>query len=306
MLFFDAIIFKAKKNMREGQLKAIAQRLSSHLKERVKVTSYRAVHGGDINDTYRIETSHGPFFVKCNSASQYPDMFQKEANGLAALNKPKIIHVPEVIIAFEAEEEAFLVLEWIEEGKPSLRFWTDFGSQLAQLHQESNELFGWQEDNYIGSLVQHNHPSNVWHEFFILQRLEPQLKMAREHHLMTSEHSRFFEKLFNRLEDLFPKEAPALLHGDLWSGNFMVSAEGAPIIMDPAVYYGHREMDLAMTKLFGGFNEEFYQSYLEEYPCEQGWKERLNLCNLYPLLVHVNLFGGGYVGQVSSILKYWV
>lgn len=284
----------------------VQQVISNHTGKQISIDSFKTVSGGDINEAYRVTTNEGLFFVKLNDANSYPEMFEQEALGLTELAKTNIIQTPEVIATGKTEFDAFLLLEWIEQGSPSSTFWEDFGIQLAKLHQTTNDRFGWMNNNYIGSLVQYNSWTEDWSEFFILNRLEPQLKFAMERGLMNRFHSVKFEKLFHKLDDLFPKEQPALLHGDLWSGNFMLSSEGNPVVIDPAVYYGHREMDLAMTKLFGGFNSQLYQSYNEEFPLETDWDERVLLCNLYPLLVHVNLFGVGYLHQVENALRRFV
>lgn len=284
----------------------IQETLSKTLEKQISIESIRPVHGGDINDAYQVQANIGSFFIKINDAKKYPEMFEREASGLKELANTGVIQIPEVVTVGEIESDAFLLLEWVEQGNPSSTFWEDFGQQLAKLHQTTSDQFGWDKDNYIGSLVQYNSWKNDWSTFYILNRLEPQLKLAMEHGLLYSLHSNAFEKLFHRLDQLFPDEQPALLHGDLWSGNFMVSSQGNPIIMDPAVYYGHREMDLAMTKLFGGFNSKLYDSYQDINPLEKNWEERVCLCNFYPLLVHVNLFGGGYVNQVEGILRRFV
>jgi len=288
--------------MNNSFVKSILASLSLKFDETIEVISVTSVLGGDINETYKLETSKGVYFVKINDGTKYPEMFAKEANGLNALAQTKMIKIPSVIHF----ENSFLLLEWIEHGDKKQGFWNVFGSNLAKLHQVTNDRFGFEEDNYIGSLIQSNSWQSTWTDFFVLQRLEPQLKLARENNLLDASIAKSFDRLFHKLEILFPKEAPALIHGDLWSGNFMVSTDGSPVIMDPAVYYGHREMDLAMTQLFGGFDSKMYFSYNEQFPLEQGWEERVPLCNIYPLLVHVNLFGGSYVNQVEQVLGRFV
>lgn len=280
--------------------------LSIYLQQTASVLRIQVIHGGDINDAYRLETDAGTFFLKTNSASKYPQMFEQESIGLGALRSSNTIKIPEVIAFENVNDTAYLLLEWIEQGSPIENFWDTFGVQLAQLHQNTGSQFGWSQKNYIGSLVQQNQWTASWSDFFILQRLEPQLNLTLEQGKMDVKHSKLFEKLFYKLDNLFPTESPALLHGDLWSGNYMVDSAGVPVIMDPAVYFGHREMDLAMTKLFGGFDAQLYSSYQEVFPLENNWEERVPLCNLYPLMVHVNLFGGGYVSQVESVLRRFV
>jgi protein-ribulosamine 3-kinase len=188
-------------------------------------------------------------------------------------------------------------------GSKPLDFWAQTGRGLAQLHQHSAGEFGLDHDNYIGSLNQYNQKETDWVEFFVNQRLQNQLRMCSDHGHADAGLLRMFDRLFPKLEQYFPHEPPALLHGDLWSGNYLCGNKGAAYLVDPAVYYGHREMDLAMSLLFGGFDREMYHAYHEVFPLENGWKERVDLCNLYPLLVHVNLFGGSYISQVRAILK---
>ncbi|MFN2396561.1 MAG: fructosamine kinase family protein [Bacteroidales bacterium] len=182
-------------------------------------------------------------------------------------------------------------------------YWQDFGTSLARLHKHSADHFGLDHDNYIGSLEQFNDPHENWIEFFISQRLEIQVKMARDQGLMDTNSARRFEKLYHSLSDFFPEEKPSLIHGDLWSGNYMTNSQGKACIIDPAVYYGHRLMDIGMSKLFGGFAPAFYESYHSEFPMENNWRQAIEVANLYPLMVHVNLFGAGYLGGVMDVLK---
>jgi fructosamine-3-kinase len=182
-------------------------------------------------------------------------------------------------------------------------YWIELGRGLANIHKNRSPTFGLNHDNYIGSLKQSNSPTNSWIHFFIHSRINSQLKLAIDKGQLNSSHQQKFEILFKELPNLLPNEKPALLHGDLWSGNVIVDHHGNAVLIDPAVYYGHREMDLAFTRLFGGFNSEFYHSYFETFPLEPGFDNRVDIYNLYPLLVHVNLFGGSYANQVVSILN---
>jgi fructosamine-3-kinase len=283
----------------------LAGSLSHHLGQAIDIEIAQPVGGGSINDAYRLETEAGRFFVKVNHADRFPSMFEAEADGLRRLRAAGALRVPEVIEHGEDHDDTFLLLEWIEGGIKGPDFWEAFGRGLAQLHRNTQGRFGLERDNYIGSLRQVNTPEADWQSFFIRHRLEPQVRMARDRKRVEAGMAIRFERLFHRLDKLFPAEPPALLHGDLWSGNFLCDARGNPVLIDPAVYYGHREMDLAMTRLFGGFDDPFYAAYQADRPLEQGWEERVDLCNLYPLLVHVNLFGGGYVAQVEAVLRRW-
>lgn len=262
--------------------------------------------GESINESFKIETSSGNFFLKRNDRLLYPNMFVKEAEGLNLLKQNCTIHIPDVISVGEYENYQFLILRFIDKGLAGKTFWEDFGNGLAQLHKHSQTEFGLTQNNYIGSLPQQNKPQKDWTTFFIQERLQPMVAYALTHKKLSHAHYDRFQLLYKKIENFFPEEKPSLLHGDLWNGNFMANADGHPVIFDPAVYYGHREMDIAMTKLFGGFHEKFYSSYHETYPLNDGWEERIKICNLYPLLVHVNLFGGSYKSEVETILNQLV
>lgn len=277
--------------------------LESVLEKPVTLISTASVGGGDINEAFLLHTGQGDYFVKKNSASLFPGMFEKEAKGLELLRSAHEIDVPEVIACGEEHDVAFLILKFIESSDKKRGFWEDFGKRLAALHRHTNHFFGLEENNYIGSLHQSNRKHDNWSDFFREERIQPQMKLAFDQGRIDYALVQSFERFYNRLNELFPVEPPALLHGDLWGGNFMVDASGEPVLIDPAVYYGHREMDLAMSQLFGGFGPGFYESYHSHFPLEKGWKQRLDFCNLYPLMVHVNLFGGGYVHSVKSILN---
>jgi len=282
---------------------SISKLLTGFFNENIDVLSHSHIGGGSINTALKVETNKGIFFVKHNSKHLYPAMFEKEALGLKLLRETGSIKVPDVVTFGNVDEDSFLVLNYIESGHKSRSFWDDFAKNLTALHKNTSEKFGLDHDNYIGSLKQFNYWENTWTEFFRVQRLEIQIKMARDSSLLDRSIVSAFERFYNRLDDIFPNEQSALVHGDLWSGNFMVGENGEPIILDPAVYYGHREMDLAMSQLFGGHPNEFYNSYNKYFPLEKGWQKRMDYCNLYPLLVHVNLFGGGYVASVKSIVS---
>jgi fructosamine-3-kinase len=283
--------------------KSVESHLSVKSAIPVLITETRPIGGGCINEAYFLKTSIGNYFIKYNTADAFPGMFEKEAAGLQILTDTKAISVPEVIGTNEAGIYAYLLLRYIENGSPRSHFWNEFGTKLADLHRNTSDYFGLENDNYIGSLVQINKPHPDFYGFFISQRLEPQLKEARNSGAFSQSDTRYFDSLFKTLHNIIPSEKPALIHGDLWSGNFMVTSNGSPCLIDPAVYYGHREADIAMTQLFGGFQPEFYRAYNQAWPMEKNWQKRMDIFNLYPLLVHVNLFGSSYAGQVLRIIR---
>jgi protein-ribulosamine 3-kinase len=258
--------------------------------------------GGCINEGGVIKTSVGPFFVKWNSRNKFPGMFAAESTGLKLLSKSRGLHIPEVIAVGEVGAFQFLILSHIESAKKNEFYWEELGEGLADLHRITSPSYGLDHNNFIGSLDQENTPSTSWIQFFIHQRLEKQLKLMEHNGYEGNNLRSRMERFYNKLPDLLCEEKPALLHGDLWSGNIMSNQFGKPCLIDPAVYFGHREVDLAMTRLFGGFAAEFYSSYRNAYPLENGFEDRLKIYTLYPLMVHVNLFGSSYLSQVNNIL----
>lgn len=267
-----------------------------------KIFESKRLHGGDINKIYDLKTSVGNRIIKINQGKNAPDMFEKESKGLNLLRETKSFKIPEVIDYGEIGNSGYLILEKIEIGKKPIDFWETFAEDLAKLHQNSNPRFGLNHDNYIGSLPQYNqNTATNSAKFFINNRLEPQFQLADKNGFSFKEK----EKLFKYIETNFPNEKPALIHGDLWNGNYLVDTTGIPVLIDPAVAYASREMDLAMMKLFGGFPRQFFEMYNEFFPLEKGWEERIEIWQLYYLLVHLNLFGSGYLPQVKQIIdKY--
>jgi protein-ribulosamine 3-kinase len=281
----------------------IEQELSAYCNENVRVQRLHAVGGGCINNAVHLVTSSGSFFLKTNEATLYPGMFEAEAMGLKMLKEQGVIGVPGVIGSGVEGNQSFILLEYIGSGKKIPDYWQDFGRSLAALHQVTSNRFGLDHDNYIGSLPQQNSAERTWVEFYITKRLQPMVEMAANARKPSEDWIMRFDTLYKKLPGMLPEEPPSLLHGDLWNGNFMTAKDGRAWLIDPAVYFGNREMDLAMTRLFGGFEEGFYDAYHEAFPLLPGWRERIELYQLYPLLVHVNLFGGGYIGKVKDILN---
>lgn len=270
----------------------------------ITAIQFTPISGGSINDTYRIDTNNRlRFFCKINSLTQFPSLFKTEKDGLQLLASRQVIRTPQVIALLETATEQVLLLEWIEQGLKSSSFWKTFGEQLAALHHCTGDVFGLSTNNYMGALPQHNRPTGNWSEFFQQQRLLPQVELAVNNRLLDTKYLPQFEKLYARLPDLFPKEPPCLLHGDLWSGNYLCDEQQQPVLIDPAVYYGHRSVDLAMTTLFGGFDRAFYESYQLRYPLPTGYREQWEVCNVYPLLIHLNLFGESYLADILRTIQ---
>lgn len=280
--------------------------LSAYVDKAVTINNFEILGGGSINTALRIKTSGADFFVKLNHSAKYPGMFDAEAKGLKLLASANIITLPGVIDTGIIDDVVFILLEFIIPGKRISNFFSDFGMRLAAIHRNSSVYFGLDHNNYIGSLKQSNIQQKNGIMFFIHERLQVQVALAKRNRLIDTTTLSQFEKLYQHLGQMLPKEKPALLHGDLWSGNFLTGTDGAACLIDPAVYYGNREADIAMTTLFGGFDSEFYESYNHHFPLQPGWQQRMDIWNLYPLLVHLNLFGGGYLSQVKSILNHLV
>jgi len=269
-----------------------------------EVASVRGVAGGDINEAYEIALGDGRrLFAKANARSPR-GMFAAEARGLAWLAEAGALRIPQVV-AVAAPEAAtqFPVLELVATDRPARDFDERLGRGLAALHRRGAPGFGLDHDNFVGSLPQENAAASSWPEFYRGRRLEPLLRRAADRGLASSRMREGFHRLFAALDELCgPPEPPARLHGDLWGGNLLCDERGAPVLIDPAVYGGHREIDLAMMRLFGGFGARVFEAYDEAAPLADGHGERVTLYQLYPLMVHVNLFGGGYVGSVESAL----
>lgn len=270
-----------------------------------KISSIHPVSGGDINQAALVTfTDQSRLFLKYNGNSD-PDMFEKEALGLQLLKRDHMkIHIPEVIDSgfLEDSHTGYLLMEYIRPGNEDSDFFNRFGRELASMHKITAPEYGLNHDNYIGRLPQPNRQHENWIDFFIRERIEPQLKMAQDSHRLPQAINQSFQSLFSKLANIFPDEPPSLLHGDLWSGNFLCSHKQEIVLIDPAVYYGHREIELAFTQLFGGFGYRFYDSYNEVFPLQPGFSQRKDIYNLYPLLVHTNLFGGSYASSVASIV----
>ena len=269
----------------------------------LNVQRYEQVHGGDINLAYCLFTSTGKYFLKVNDENRYPLMFEREANCLDKLREYCSLKIPQVIKQGSCNDRQYLLLEWLEKGLPKKDMWENFGSALAIMHKQPQEYFGLHEENYIGSLNQNNDPHNEWHSFYTECRIKPLVKKLFDAGDLSATDISDADVFCNNLKTILPVESPSLLHGDLWAGNYMIISSGYAAIFDPAVYCGHREMDIGMTKLFGGFDQRFYDAYNDTYPLEKQWQKRSPITQLYPLLVHAVLFSGHYIGLVKNIFK---
>lgn len=264
------------------------------------------VSGGCINTCLKLDTDRGPFFVKYNKATTYPGMMSAEASGLELLRATKTIGIPKVLAQQTEGNFDFLLLQWIDASIEKANYWELFGTAIAALHRNTSPFFGLKHNNYIGSLPQNNTPSTNGVNFFVNNRLRPQVTLAIDNKQLPTSIIPAFETLYNKLPEILPNEPSSLLHGDLWEGNFLTGPDGKAWLVDPSVQYGYREAELAFTKLFAGFDYRFYNAYQSSFPLSSGFNERANIYNLYPLLVHVNLFGGSYANQVIASLNQFV
>lgn len=281
----------------------VTDEISGLLESNIK--SSQSISGGSINQAAKIVLSDGrTCFLKWNRTAE-TRMFEVEEKGLGLLSSAKTdLRIPTVYATGDTENGVgFLVQEFIEEGRADSASARTFGKELAKLHKNRSDAYGLNHDNYIGRLPQSNNQHKDWVTFFIDERMEPQLSMAIDSGKLNSAIISHFENMYKRLPDIFPDERPSLLHGDLWGGNYFYDESGAPTIYDPAVYYGHREIEIAFTHLFGGFSGDFYAAYNEALPMAAGFQSRKDIYNLYPLLVHTNLFGGSYARQVRNIVN---
>ena len=289
--------------MISSELKKFAENLlSEQFVETVQISNASSVTGGCIHNGTRLETNRGIFFMKWNQANVVGN-FHAEQRGLLLLKKFSKFRIPAPILVGSSSEHAIFIMEWLAPGPGKPDFWQEFGEKLAALHRVSNNRFGLEEDNYIGALPQQNNWHEQWTDFFKHERIIPQVELATQQRFADVKLKNAFDVVFEKLDQLIPDEPPSLLHGDLWSGNFLRVGKGEPALIDPAVYFGHREAEIAFTRLFGGFNAEFYEAYHASYPLHPGWEDRIELFNLYPLMVHLNLFGQSYLPEIQRILK---
>ena len=286
------------------------EKIKARIEEKLgsKIKSFTSLSGGCISDAFKVLTNDGSsYFLKYNPSTSN-HMFIKEANGLKELAKANAIKIPKIL----SFDEDYILLEYIPTGNKKKKFFEEFGRNFAEMHKYNSESFGFYEDNHIGSNPQKNIPNenekSSWFTFYFNKRILFQLQLAEMLGNSTDALRKGISKLEDKIEEIIcgSKEKPSLLHGDLWGGNYMVDENGDAVLIDPAVYYGHREADLGMTKLFGGFSSEFYRAYVENFPLEDGYEYRENIYKLYHVLNHLNLFSGGYYSQALSLIKFYI
>jgi protein-ribulosamine 3-kinase len=283
--------------MKPGLQRHLETLLSTRLKRQAVVS------GGDISQAYALDTAEGRFFCKVNSSPRALEMFLAEHDGLEAIAGSGAIKAPAVTSVGKYEGEAFLLMPFIPSKEPDASDMAAFGEQLAGLHLSGALPLGWPKDNFIGSLPQSNRTHKDWPGFYAQERLLPQLQLAYDRRLLEKGDIPGESMLEAVIRDHCGEVRPSMLHGDLWGGNFIISSEGDPFLIDPAVYVGHNEIDLAMSRLFGGFARGFYEAYENVLPQSPGARERESMYQLYYLLVHLNLFGMSYRPAIRSILS---
>ncbi len=268
----------------------------------VEVRSLRPVGGGDVCEAFEVRLVDGKRVFAKHRPGAPPDFFVREAEGLRWLGEANAIAVPEVLAT--SGSPPLLLLRYVEPGAPLPDFEERLGRALAHLHRFGAPAFGWHRDNYLGPLRQPGASRASWARFYAEQRLTPMLRAAIDAGALPAATAALLERVMNRAETLCgPEEPPSRLHGDLWGGNLHRNEQGEPMLIDPAVYGGHREVDLAMMRLFGGFSERVFAAYREAWPLAEGWDGRVPLYQLYPLLVHAALFGAGYAGAVARAAR---
>lgn len=267
------------------------------------IISISAVSGGDISEAFQIKTVSKTYFLKVNKEPQAKHMFEVEKSALDEISKTNIIGIPEVYLVGALNKVAYILMEYIDTKSPTSTDLKMFGMQLALLHSQPTSYFGWHQDNYIGSLHQSNKTHNNWLDFYIYERLLVQFDLVRSKGLLKGSEIPSIQTMHYTLESILRNTQPVILHGDLWRGNYLNSQNGKLYLIDPATYYGDGLVDIAMTKLFGGFGANFYKAYHKIIPKSNYYNEKIELYQLYYLLVHLNLFGASYYSSVIALLK---
>ncbi|MEM9451955.1 MAG: fructosamine kinase family protein [Cyanobacteria bacterium P01_E01_bin.6] len=279
----------------------IADHISEATGQAFTADHRRPVGGGSVNQAYAVSNNHQAYFVKLNDANRM-GMFEAEALSLRKMWKTQTIRVPKAICWGTVESSSYIALEWLDFAYGTHDAWISMGQQLADMHRvTSPQGFGWEDDNTIGFIPQKNPWTEDWLTFFRDHRLGYQFQLARKRGGHFPQQDTLMQAIPELLADHDPQ--PSLVHGDLWSGNAAVTQADEPVIFDPAAYYGDREVDLAMSELFGRFPEDFYRAYNDAYPLDPGYDRRKVLYNLYHIINHFNQFGGSYESQANSMIR---
>ena len=264
----------------------------------------QSLSGGSISSAYLLKWDKGAYFLKVNSTDDALEMFRAEQKGLLAIEETATIAVPKVHHVEEYDNKAFLIMDYVESKSANSHDYRNLGTQLAKLHLNHKDKFGFIADNFIGKLPQSNTQHADWPSFYWHERIAPQLQLAKQKQLLKANEIMSEQTAATVFEELLGKDVqPSLLHGDLWAGNYLIATDGTPYLIDPAVYWGHSMVDIAMSQLFGGFSNEFYTAYHEIIPKTANYQAQIDLYQLYFLLVHLNMFGRSYYGGVATILK---
>lgn len=281
--------------------------LKEHIENALNSTIINAapVSGGDISQAYKIVVKTDRFFCKYHPGKNGFLMLKSEKEGLEAISATRTIRVPRVFHLGSLNKGGVLLMEYIEAKSPSDKDMACFGRGMANLHGVISHSFGWNSDNYIGSLHQKNTPNAYWPIFYVENRLLPQLVMAKERGGLSKEEVPERSVLLACITKHCNADKPSLIHGDLWGGNYLIDESGDPVLIDPSISYADPGMDLAMSKLFGGFSSSFYDSYAESVSSPMPTEALIELYQLYYLLVHLNLFGASYAPAVRRILKQY-
>lgn len=281
------------------------QVLGEHLQLWLDEVNFLALGGSTFSQSAKIETAEGDFFIKFSEQLSL-EIYQKEKKGLEALKSYSGAMIPKVFGYGEYEQHSYLLMEYVATTNPSSKSWEQLAEQMATMHTVSERYFGWDTANFIGSLPQSNATKDHWADFYSEERLKVQVGKALYEENIPTALANKFDRLYLKLDRFFPEERSSLLHGDFWSGNVLHRGSEPPLWIDPSVYFGHREYDIAFSQLFGGIDARFYEVYQSLFPIEPGFEDRIPMYQLYPLLVHHNLFGGSYLQQIDKILNRYV
>jgi protein-ribulosamine 3-kinase len=287
------------------QVQFIDSILKDSLGEKTKLKDFHFLYCGNFNLAAYAETNAGKYFVKWNKGD-HEGMFESEAKSMELLRETNTVQVPKVYGYGKKADGSYLMLDFVAESTKKEDYWQNLGIKLAELHNITNDKFGLNFNNYVGALRQINDFTEDGIQFYHEKRLSIQLESAYKAKRVDYKLYIDLNNIFSKINSLFPKEKPSLIHGDLWSGNIMVGNKGQATLVDPSAYFGLREAEIAFTTLFGGFKNEFYNAYNHTRPLEPGFKDRIDLYNLYPLLVHLNLFEGGYLAAIKQIVKKYI